>query len=429
MALLRTRARFAFTPCTCSSTSPLLRRQLSTSPRSFAPFLFTSLPSRAVIPIQGKDATKLLQGLVSNDVARLEKGETRALYAAMLKADGRMLHDIFLFPSSAASPPAPSSADNPTPPTPSYLLDHPSSSTDSIRKYLKRHILRSKVKLPKPVEGEEGKVMVAWRNREEEITEQQVDEAREWLEAKVGAGRDGRVEGMGWRWCATPGEPSAEEPSSYLFEQTTPHHYHLHRLSHAVPEGPEDFPPLPLEANLDFMGGVDYKKGCYVGQELTARTHHKGVVRKRGVGVRLFREGEDIPTTLLPEGALVPYPSLFPLPPPGSSLTLLHSTSSRPRPSGKLGSSLPLLSHSGLSTITLGFASVRLEHLEAQGEGPEADELKGVFVVKPPKNEDGEVGHGEGESEEMGGRWLARAFRSEWLEGKLEEEERGSLGS
>lgn len=60
----------------------------------------------------------------------------------------------------------------------------------------------------------------------------------------------------------------------------------------AVPEGPADWPLLPLEASLDFMDGVDFRKGCYVGQELTARTHHRGVVRKRGVVLRLFREGE-----------------------------------------------------------------------------------------------------------------------------------------
>lgn len=50
-----------------------------------------------------------------------------------------------------------------------------------------------------------------------------------------------------------------------------------------------------------------------------------------------------------------------------------------------------------------------------------------MFVVKPPKSEDGEVGHGEGESEEEGGRWLAKAFGSEWLEQKLEEEARGKF--
>ena len=77
-----------------------------------------------------------------------------------------------------------------------------------------------------------------------------------------------------------------------LFAPSSPGHFHLHRLLHAVPEGPTDFGQLPLEANLDLMDAVDYKKGCYVGQELTARTHHKGVVRKRGVAFRLFREGE-----------------------------------------------------------------------------------------------------------------------------------------
>lgn len=60
-----------------------------------------------------------------------------------------------------------------------------------------------------------------------------------------------------------------------------------------MPESPADFPALPLEASIDLLNGVDYRKGCYVGQELTARTHHKGVVRKRGVVFRLFREGEE----------------------------------------------------------------------------------------------------------------------------------------
>lgn len=89
-----------------------------------------------------------------------------------------------------------------------------------------------------------------------------------------------------------------------------------------------------------------------------------------------------------------------------------------------------MVSRSDLSTLTLAFGSVRLKHvppfLLAEGEG-ERDEFEGVFVVKPPKIEAevGEVGDGRGESEEVGGRWLAKAFRSEWLEGKLREEEEG----
>lgn len=82
-------------------------------------------------------------------------------------------------------------------------------------------------------------------------------------------------------------------PPSSSFKEVPASHHHLHRLLQAIPENPIDWPTLPLEGNLDYMNGVDYKKGCYVGQELTARTHHRGVVRKRGVVLRLFREGDE----------------------------------------------------------------------------------------------------------------------------------------
>lgn len=143
------------------------------------------------------------------------------------------------------------------------------------------------------------------------------------------------------------GHARAHTAPSDLFHPVTPSHFHLHRLLHAVPEGPADFPALPLEASIDFLNGVDYRKGCYVGQELTARTHHKGVVRKRGVVFRLFREGEECVPVSSPsltyslrsplsralrerERVDAPFP-----PPHVHSLTLLPlpRTASRPLPS------------------------------------------------------------------------------------------------
>ena len=137
----------------------------------------------------------------------------------------------------------------------------------------------------------------------------------------------------------------------------------------------------------------------------------------------------------------MPYPSLFPLPPPSSTLTLLPSanpsTSSStaspraraPRPSGRLGTSLCAATPGG-ATLALAFGSVRLDHLSAD-EGGQGD---GVFVVRAPVSNEGVVGaggegegvqergDGAGESGDEGGRWLAKGFRTEWLEWKLEEE-------
>ncbi|GAA5843400.1 hypothetical protein JCM11251_002469 [Rhodosporidiobolus azoricus] len=415
-----------------ASRSPLRTLRLRTctcpvSPRSFSrfspaeapPYLYSPLPSRALLEVQGPDSVKFLQGLISNDVRRLaqpgnEDDKQRVLYAGLFKADGRYMHDLMLYPPSLVSSPSDT-------PTPSYLIEHDSSFTSTLRTYLKRHKLRSKVKIGAGVE-EEKEVTAAWRNGAEESTREEVAEAEAWLEERK-IGLDPRVLGMGYRWVA---EKGGEQPPSHLFKAVTPSHFHLHRLLHAVPEGPADFPALPLEANFDFLNGVDYRKGCYVGQELTARTHHKGVVRKRGVVFRLFREGEDVPTEPLPFSTMTPYPSLFPLPPPGSTLTPLKSASSpRARASGKLGTSLPLLSLSTGSTSALAYGSVRLDHLEGEGE------MDGVFVVKAPVQEEGkvgegmdapEVGDGAGESGEEGGRWFAKGFMPEWLQFRLEEE-------
>ncbi|GAA5893660.1 hypothetical protein JCM8208_000852 [Rhodotorula glutinis] len=454
------------------------RRPLSTSSRLLAPpYVVTSLPSRALLSITGTDSTKLLQGLVSNDVRRVQQpgddddansNKLRVVYANMLKADGRYLHDIMLFPPRPSSS---SSSSSDAPSSPGFLLEHDASFTPTLRTYLKRHVLRSKVKLGRAA-SDDLVVVAAWRNPadvgEARSTRDEVERAEAWLEERR-CGWDPRVVGMGYRWVA---DKEGEQPPQDLFHPVTPSHYHLHRLLHAVPESPADFPALPLEASIDLLNGVDYRKGCYVGQELTARTHHKGVVRKRGVVLRLFREGEDIPTSPLPSSSptpLVPYPSLFPLPPPSSTLTLLPSTSSSssptststspspspsssssptrtraraPRPSGRLGTSLCAATPGG-ATLALAFGSVRLDHLSVDEGGEAEGEGGGVFVVQAPVSGEGVVGagaaeggdggggkeegvlergDGAGEAQDEGGRWLAKGFRTEWLEFRLEEE-------
>ncbi|EHB18108.1 hypothetical protein GW7_06475 [Heterocephalus glaber] len=102
---------------------------------------------------------------------------------------------------------------------------------------------------------------------------------------------------MGWRLLTQDTGP-ALVPGARLGD---PQDYRAHRYQQGVPEGVRDLPPgvaLPLESNLVFMNGVSFTKGCYIGQELTARTHHMGVIRKRLFPVRL--------TGHLPAGGIVP---------------------------------------------------------------------------------------------------------------------------
>ncbi|XP_076994035.1 iron-sulfur cluster assembly factor IBA57, mitochondrial isoform X2 [Tamandua tetradactyla] len=93
---------------------------------------------------------------------------------------------------------------------------------------------------------------------------------------------------MGWRLLAPKDAPAQDlVPGSWPGALRD---YHRHRYRQGVPEGVRDLPPgvaLPLESNLAFMNGVSFTKGCYLGQELTARTHHMGVIRKRLFPVQL----------------------------------------------------------------------------------------------------------------------------------------------
>lgn len=99
--------------------------------------------------------------------------------------------------------------------------------------------------------------------------------------------------------------------------------YHLRRILHGVAEGPEEIlenSALPAESNLDVMSGIDYTKGCYVGQELTSRTYHTGVIRKRLLPLSLYPSDGQIP-----EPMTLAYDSdiSIPLPPPGAALAAI----------------------------------------------------------------------------------------------------------
>ncbi|MCA0045128.1 CAF17-like 4Fe-4S cluster assembly/insertion protein YgfZ [Celeribacter litoreus] len=182
--------------------------------------------ARKVIEIAGEDRVHFLQGLITNDVKRLENG---AVYAALLTPQGKFLVDFFLIPEGDV-----------------ILLDAPASEAEMLLKRLSMYKLRSKVTLTP--------------------TERSV--SRGVGPVPEGAFADPRAPEMGWR--AYDGRPSEEADWDAI------------RVEHCIPEFGAELTPdtFILEAGFDRLHGVDFKKGCYVGQEVTARMKHKTELRK-----------------------------------------------------------------------------------------------------------------------------------------------------
>ncbi|XP_035283980.1 putative transferase CAF17 homolog, mitochondrial [Anguilla anguilla] len=236
-------------------------------------FVCYSLLHRTLIKVQGHDTGSFLQGLITNDVDLLTKGMQTAIYTHILNVQGRTLYDVIMYRLKDKQ-------EGET----RLLLECDSSVQDSIQRHLKMYKIRRKVTispcadlslwavLPRDREGVGG-------DAQPELTAP--EKALVW-------GADPRAKAMGWRLVmdkqVSPLELIAD------VQQGDTEHYHRHRYKIGLPEGVKDLPPgvaLPLESNLVYMQGISFSKGCYIGQELTARTHHTGVVRKRLMPVRL----------------------------------------------------------------------------------------------------------------------------------------------
>jgi len=183
---------------------------------------------RRVIRISGSDALEFLQGLVTNDVRKLEAG---AVYAAMLTPQGKYVADFFLVPDGEA-----------------VLLDVAEAQADDLLKRLRMYKLRADVTLE----------------------ETGISPRRGTGEAPDGAFADPRHPALGWR--AYDGTEGGDDGTDWV----------ALRVAHCVPQAGVELTPdtFILEAGFERLNGVDFRKGCYVGQEVTARMHHKTELRK-----------------------------------------------------------------------------------------------------------------------------------------------------
>uniref|UniRef100_G3PZI3 Iron-sulfur cluster assembly factor IBA57, mitochondrial n=1 Tax=Gasterosteus aculeatus TaxID=69293 RepID=G3PZI3_GASAC len=255
------------------------------------------LPHRTVLRVRGEDTRPFLQGIITNDVELLEEPGLAALYSHMLNVQGRTLYDVMLYsqiPVNRQSEEINNSTVNGctgAPNTVGVFLECDSTIKDSILKHLKIYKLRRKVTIDPCPELSVWAVLSKQKNAGQEASKPELsspDQALVW-------DADPRTQEMGWRLVLESQVDPLDIIASCQKGDTA--EYHRHRYSIGLPEGVRDLPPgvaLPLESNLVYMQGISFSKGCYIGQELTARTHHTGVVRKRLMPVRLSAPVQDL---------------------------------------------------------------------------------------------------------------------------------------
>lgn len=216
---------------------------------------FTRLGHRALLVVGGEDRRAFLQGLISNDTNKLSAD--RALFAAFLTAQGKFVQDLFLAERGD-----------------DFLIEAEADRIEDFRKKLSMYKLRSKVTIAL---AQDLSVFAAFGSGAAEafgLSEAGAAKA-------VGGGVvfvDPRLAQAGLR-AFLPDASALAEFAEVAFET-----YDSHRIALGLPDGSRDLPvekALLLENGFDELNGVDFQKGCYMGQELTARTKYRGLVRKR----------------------------------------------------------------------------------------------------------------------------------------------------
>lgn len=194
--------------------------------------LIARLDSRALIRVAGPDARPFLHNLLTQDVETLADGELR--FGALLSAPGRVLFDLFFRREGDA-----------------VLLDVAAARRQALLQRLTLYKLRAQV----TVEADERPVLAAWDGP-----------------LPTGFASDPRLPALG-------GRGQGDAPSTDSEDD-----YQAHRLAQGVPDSDADVPfdtAYPIEANFDLLNGIDFQKGCFIGQETTSRMKRRGSIKNR----------------------------------------------------------------------------------------------------------------------------------------------------
>lgn len=194
------------------------------------------LPSRALVAVEGPDWCTFLQGLLSQDVEGMRVGELR--FAALLTPQGKLFFDLFVLATETGC-----------------LLDVAADRQTDLIERLTLYRLRAKV----------------------EIAASPISVCAVWgIQALPGFISDPRLAALGLRGYGKDA-PAALSPTDEAA-------YNAHRLCLGVPDPARDAEPdktYPIEANFDLLNGIDFKKGCFVGQETTSRMKRRGQIKTR----------------------------------------------------------------------------------------------------------------------------------------------------
>ena len=220
------------------------------------------LKDRGVARVAGADAASFLQGLLTNDVEKLPEGDVR--YAALLSPQGKILFDFLVFRAGPNE----------------FLLDAPADKVPDLVKRLSMYKLRAQVEV--------------------------ADASAQYAAVAGGEGgpADPRNPALGRRALVPRAEAPPENPRARG-------EYDARRIEVGAPQGGLDFAygdAFPHDANMDLLNGVDFAKGCYVGQEVVSRMKHRGTARRRVARVALDgpapAPGEAVLDGELPVGVL-----------------------------------------------------------------------------------------------------------------------------
>jgi folate-binding protein YgfZ len=212
----------------------------------------TLLPDRGVVKVAGDDARRFLNGLVTNDMTKLTPGEP--LFAALLTPQGKIIVDFIV-------------AEAPAEDGGGFFLDCPRALAPDLVEKLNFYKLRAKV-IYEDLSEVLG-VMAIWDNGGE---------------SDYGlCYADPRLPALGMRIMLPP-HLAAEAAADLGAALVDAESYEAHRIALGVPRGGVDFiyaGTFPHEADMDQLNGVDFDKGCYIGQEVVSRVEHRASARSR----------------------------------------------------------------------------------------------------------------------------------------------------